>query len=67
MVLLPIVTVEFFANILIDMYIIKYKTSTKSQDLPCIWSLSETHKGRTSILSKNKGFKSNKVLRTVCC
>lgn len=65
--LLAIVTVEFSASIFIDLHIIKYDTSTKSQDLPCILSLSETHEGMTSILSKNKVFKSNKVLRMVCC
>lgn len=57
--LLAIVTMDFSANIFIAMHIIKYITST--QDLPCILSLSETHEGMTSIRTKNKAFKSNKV------
>lgn len=59
--LLAIVTMDFTANIFIDMHIIKYIASTKSQDLPRILSLSENHEGMTSIQSKNKALKSNKV------
>lgn len=59
--LLAIVTMDFSANIFIDMHIIEYITSTKSQDLPCILSLSETHEGMASIQSKKAAFKSSRV------
>lgn len=59
--LLAIGTMAVSANIFIDMHIIKYITSTKSQDLPCVFSLSETQEGMTSIWSKKAAFKSNKI------
>jgi len=59
--LLAVITMDFSANIFIDMHIIKYIASTNSQDLPCILPLSETHEGMTSVQSENKAFKSNKV------
>lgn len=45
----------------------KYITSTKARDLPCVFSLGETHEGMASIQSKKEAFKSNKVPKNGKC
>lgn len=64
---LAIVTRDFTANIFVDMHIKKYITSTKARDLPCVFSLGETHEGMASIQSKKEAFKSNKVPKNGKC
>lgn len=43
------------------MHIKKHITNTKTKDLPCIFSLNETHEGMAYIQYKKEDFKSNKV------
>lgn len=58
---LATVTRDFTANTFVDMHIKQYIPSTKTKDLPCTFSLSETPEGMASIQYKKKAFKSNKV------
>lgn len=49
------------------MHIKKYITSTKAKDLPCVFSLSETHEGIASIQSKKEDAKSKKTPKNGKC
>lgn len=49
------------------MRIKKFITSSKAKDLPCVFSLSETHEGMAAIQSNKEAFKSNQVPRNGKC